>query len=203
MPDINSPEFWDSFYLSGQTGWDLGRSAPVFERLVRSGRFPPGRMMVVGAGRGHDARLFAQHGFEVIAADISAQAVRDMRALADPEASVEVLQADLFELPAALDRSCDYVLEYTCFCAIDPRRRGEYAGRIARLLAPGGILIALLFPVTRHAGGPPFAVDPEVFVGLLADQGFTLLERESPPDSHPPRRGIEELVILKKGDGKE
>lgn len=52
MPDINSPSFWDELYESGQTGWDLARPTPVFQRLLNEGGLVPGRMLVVCAGRG-------------------------------------------------------------------------------------------------------------------------------------------------------
>src|SRR5688572_18300469 len=117
--DVNSPDKWDVNYEQGTDGWDLGRPTPVFQRLLRTQRLSPGRMIVLGAGRGHDAREFARHGFQVTAVDFSSQAAREMHRLASPEAPVEILQHDIFALPAALNHSFDYVLEYTCFCAID------------------------------------------------------------------------------------
>jgi hypothetical protein len=132
--DVNSPNKWEADYERGTDGWDLKGPTPTFKQLAASGRFKPGRMIVLGAGRGHDAREFARHSFEVTAVDFSPHAVREMQRLATPEAPVDILQSDIFTLPAAFDHSFDYVLEYTCFCAIDPRRRGEYADLVARLL---------------------------------------------------------------------
>lgn len=106
------------------------------------------------AGRGHDAREFARHGFQVTAIDFASHAIHEMKRLADPNAPVEILQHDLFSLPHELDNSFDYLLEYTCFCAIDPKRRGEYADLVTRLLRPGGTYIDLAFPPDGRAGGP-------------------------------------------------
>ena len=203
MSSVNSPSIWDEIYQDGRAGWDLGRPAPVFQRLLEARRFKPGRLLVICAGRGHDARLFARHGFEVTAIDFSGEAVKAMRGLADPEALVEIHQADLFDLPASWEAGFDYVLEYTCFCAIDPQRREDYAERVARLLKPGGVLIALAFPVSSHSGGPPFAVSPADYVRRFRSRGFTLIHRETPPDSVPQRRDEEELVILRKGGSPE
>ena len=194
--DVNSPEKWDANYRDGTDGWDLGDPTPVFRRLLAEGRFAPGRLIVLGAGRGHDAREFARHGFEVTAVDFSPLAAREMERLADPAAPVQVLQKDLFSLPAGLDGSFDYVLEYTCFCAIDPARRGDYARLVRRLLKPGGIYIDLAFPLDGRAGGPPFAVTQGEITDLFGGQGFALLEREKPADSISPRRGAEELFIF-------
>ena len=60
-------------------------------------------MIVLGAGRGHDARLFAQHGFEVLAVDFATEAVAAMHVLNNEAAPVQVLQADIFELPETMN----------------------------------------------------------------------------------------------------
>lgn len=153
---------------------------------------------MLGAGRGHDARLFAQHGFEVLAVDFASEAVTTMHLLNDAANPVQVLQADIFELPEAMNGRFDYILEYTCFCAIDPARRGEYAGLAARLLKPGGLYIGLAFPIGRRGGGPPFVVQPDNVIELLSEHGFSLQHREIPHDSVPDRQNIEELIILKR-----
>jgi len=202
MPDsasVNQPAFWEEIYQGGRAGWDLTGPTPVFRRLLAGSQFAPGRIIVLGAGRGHDARELARQGFAVTAVDFAADAVRDMRALADPHAPVEVLQADLFELPRALDGAFDYVLEYTCFCAIDPSRRAEYADLVARLLKRGGHYLDLAFPLDGRAGGPPFAVSVAEILNLFGARGFTLLHRESPPDSVSLRHGVEELLIVQAG----
>lgn len=197
--DVNSPGKWESDYARGTDGWDLGGPAPVFKRLASSGRFKPGRMLVPGAGRGYDAREFARRGFQVTAVDFTLSAVREMQRLAEPGAPLEILQHDLFTLPGDLDSSFDYLLEYTCFCAIDPQRRGDYADTVARLLKPGGIYIDLAFPLDDRAGGPPFAVSRSEIFSLFGARGFSLLWRESPTDSVPQRRGFEELLIFQAG----
>jgi SAM-dependent methyltransferase len=196
--DVNLPSKWDENYEQGTAGWDLGRPTPVFQRLLASGQFVPGRMIVLGAGRGHDAREFACHGFQVTAVDFSTQAVTEMHRLATAEAPVEILQHDIFTLPEPLNHSFDYALEYTCFCAIDPNRRAEYADLVARLLKPTGIYIDLAFPLDGRKGGPPFAVSASEVLDLFQARGFKLISREKPADSISARGGAEELFIFQK-----
>jgi len=200
MKDVNSPQKWDADYARRTDGWDLGGPTPVFRRLASSRKLAPGRMLVICAGRGHDAREFARHGFQVTAVDFAAHAVREMHRLQDPTAPIEVWQQDLFELPEDLSHSFDYILEYTCFCAIDPRRRAEYADLITRLLRRGGLFINLAFPLDERTGGPPFAVKGSEILGLFRKRGFKLLWHEKPPDSVGPRRPAEELFIFQKRD---
>ena len=196
--DVNSPDKWNANYEQGTDGWDLGRPTPVFQRLLRSQHLSPGRMIVLGAGRGYDAREFARRGFQVTAVDFSSEAVREMQRLASPEAPVEILQHDIFTLPAALNNSFDYLLEYTCFCAIDPGRRAEYADLVTRLLQPGGMYIDLAFPLDGRKGGPPFAVSAAEVLDLFRGRGFKLLSREKPVDSISARRHAEELFLFQK-----
>jgi SAM-dependent methyltransferase len=196
--DVNSARKWEADYARQTDGWDLGGPTPVFEHLLSTRQLPPGRMIVLGAGRGHDARLFARHGFQVTAVDFASQAVQEMHRLADPAAPVEILQQDIFTLPETLVHSFDYVLEYTCFCAIDPARRAEYADLVTRLLKPNGLYIDLAFPLDGRKGGPPFAVTETEIFDLFANRGFKLLSREKPAASVSPRRHTEELFIFQK-----
>ncbi|UCG26044.1 MAG: methyltransferase domain-containing protein [Chloroflexota bacterium] len=196
-PNVNSSDFWDKLYRSDQFHWDLGKATPVFRRLAESGTLKPAAMLVLGAGRGHDARLFARHGFQVTAVDFSAEAVAAMNELADPQFPVEIVQDDFFSLPAAWNNRFDYILDYTSFCAVLPDRRPEYADLVARLLKPGGDYIMLAFPIGQRSGGPPYVVHPEAIIALYAERGFKLQHREAPADSVAGRKGYEELLILR------
>ena len=199
--NVNSARKWEADYARHTDGWDLGGPTPIFKRLILSGQLIPGRMIVLGAGRGHDAREFARHGFQVTAVDFASHAVQEMHRLADPDTPVEILQHDIFTLPEGLNNSFDYVMEYTCFCAIDPKRRAEYADLVTRLLKPDGIYIDLAFPLDGRKGGPPFAVSASEVMDLFQTRGFNLVSREEPVDSISPRRGAEELLIFQKSVG--
>ena len=196
--EADSARFWENLYQSEQDHWDLGYPTPVFARLAAERRFAVGDMVVLGAGHGHDARLFARHGFRVTAVDFAASAIRQMQHLIDPLAPVSILQADIFCLPEHWESCFDYVLEYVTFCAILPARRAEYAAVVNRLLRPGGVLIHLAFPIGRRAGGPPYVVQPDHIIELFQNQGFQLQDREFPVESIPIRKGYEELLIFNK-----
>ncbi len=196
--DVNSPRKWEADYQRGSDGWDLGGPTPIFKRLVSAQHFKPGRMIVLGAGRGHDAREFSRHGFKVTAVDFSPYVVGQMRELSEPDAPIEILQHDIFTLPDELNGSFDYLLEYTCFCAIDPGRRAEYADLVTRLLKCDGIYIDLAFPLDGRKGGPPYAVTESEIFDLFLSRGYKLISREKPEDSVRPRRHAEELFIFQK-----
>ena len=196
--NANSPHFWNNLYNSNHFHWDLGGPTPVFRRLVERQLFEPGEMLVLGAGRGHDARLFARYGFKVTAVDFSAEAAKAMSQLADPRFPIDIVEADFFSLPLTWSGRFDFILDYTSFCAILPQRRPEYADLVGRMLKPGGKIIILAFPIGQRPGGPPYVVRPDAIIDLFAERGFTLLIRESPADSVTDRKGHEELLILEK-----
>jgi|CXWK01.1.fsa_nt_gi hypothetical protein len=196
----NTPEFWEANYRAGPRRWELGGATPVFRRLAESGEFAPGRMIIPGAGLGDDGRLFARHGFQVTAVDFAPTAARAMHARQDPAEPLVILQADWFDLPPRLNGVFDYVLEYVFIAAIDPAQRAAFADVVAALLRPGGAFIGLLWPIGTHSSGPPFAVQPDDVIALLADRGLSLLRRERPPDSVPWRQGKEELVVMARGN---
>ena len=152
------------------------------------------RVAVPGAGRGHDARLLVRRGYRVTAFDFSEAAVAEARRLAAAEAvELTVEPRDVFTLPRDHAGAFDGVWEYTCFCAIDPARRDEYASVLHAILRPGGVLLACFFPLRDGTDGPPFPVSREEIERVLAGR-FTVLEAGPPPRSVERRSGLEWLV---------
>lgn len=174
------PAPWDQRYRDGRDGWELGRPSPPLETFLRGdpkAPQPPGRVLVPGCGRGHEAALLAELGFAVVGLDFSSEALAEARRLHGAErASLRWLQADLFDgqaLAAAglTPASLDGVLEHTCFCAIDPAQRPAYLARVQQLLAPGGWLLGLFWCHARP-GGPPWGSDPVALEQQLRAAGF-------------------------------
>jgi len=152
------------------------------------------RVAVPGAGRGHDARLLARHGYRVTAFDFADAAVAEARRLAAADAvAVAVEQRDVFTLAPDYAGAFDGVWEYTCFCAIDPARREEYARVLRAILRPGGLLLACFYPLREGDGGPPFPVSREAIDRALAGR-FTVL-RAGPPGRSAERRGALEWLV--------
>ncbi len=148
---------WEQRYLENNTQWDLGQPAPPFVSLLASAERPsPGKIAVLGCGRGHDALLFAQSGFEVIAFDFAPSAIATGQALKGAHGlSAQFLLRNIFELRQEFSGYFDYVLEHTCFCAIEPDQRQNYVRVVDSILKPGGEFLGLFWNHAR-SGGPPF-----------------------------------------------
>lgn len=144
--------FWDHLYSDDNAGWELGRATPPLVEYFNM-YTPAGlRTLVIGCGRGHEARMLARLGAQVTAIDLSPRAIAAARSLDDPTVeNIEYRVADLF---APTSERYELIVEHTCFCAIDPGRRDEYVERTADALVPGGALVGLFYAHGR-GGGPP------------------------------------------------
>ena len=189
---------WEQRYQAGTPRWDLGQPAPAFKALLESAAAPQvGSAIALGAGRGHDALCFAQQGFTVTAVDFAPSAIAALAAQSQSQnLSLQLLQRDIFDLVPEFAGQFDYVIEHTCFCAIDPALRPAYAQLAADLLAPGGQLLAVFFTHQR-GGGPPFGTTPAE-VRQLFEPLFEIIALEPVTNSIPSRRGEEHLGRLRK-----
>lgn len=192
-----TPDFWESRYQEGTTRWDLGQAAPAFVSLLESEAAPPpGKTIVLGCGRGYDALLFAQAGHEVVAVDFAPSAIAEARELAQQaNLTVEFLQRDIFNLPPSYTHTFDYVIEHTCFCALDPEKRPDYINLVSSLLKPTGELLAIFFTHQR-SGGPPYGIQPSEIEELFTPQ-FEIIQLELIQNSVPSREGEEHFGRLR------
>jgi hypothetical protein len=203
-PPVSSSGFWDGLYAGGNDGWELGAPAPPLEAwLDAGGKFEAGisptpRLAVPGCGRGHDARLLGRSGYRVSAFDFAEAAVTEARRLAAADGvALNIEQRDVFTLGHDHAGAFDGVWEYTCFCAIDPARREEYARVLHTILRPAGLLLACFYPLRDGSDGPPFPVSRADIDHALADR-FTVLEAGPPLRSIERRRGLEWLVLARR-----
>lgn len=198
---MSTAAFWEGLYASRSDGWELGHPAPALAAWLSAGHAFPAAgsgtasVAVPGCGRGHDARLLARWGYRVRGFDFAAAAVAEARALAEAEAlAVAFEQRDIFTLAGDYAGGFDAVWEYTCFCAIDPARREEYARLIHAILRPGGRLLACFYPLREGTDGPPFPVSVGDIERLLSPR-FRIVEAGPPAESVERRRGLEWLVL--------
>ncbi len=195
MATVSHPAFWEDLYQRGGDGWELGGPAPALVDFVETGPPPRGRVAVPGCGRGHDARYLARRGYGAVGFDFADDAVRAARALEAQEATgASFERRDIFTLGGDYANAFDGVWEYTCFCAIDPARRAEYARVIASVLKPGGWFLACFYPIRRGGGGPPFPVSRSEIRGHFAHR--FRFERAFPPIRSVPRRSGQVWMVL-------
>jgi SAM-dependent methyltransferase len=204
MESVDSPSFWDEIYRNNQVTWDMKTPTPVFENLLDDQKFiRPGKILIAGCGKGYDAVLAAKKGYDVYAVDFSVEAIKLARELAEKEnVKINLIHEDIFKLDSVCGNYFDYVYDYVTYCSVLPTRRKEYARTIAGLLKKGGIFIALLFPVEKREGGPPFAVDVQEFYDLFSEY-LQLKFSSKIINTIKPRRGREILQLYLKKELKK
>jgi len=192
------PMDWQARYESGDTPWDEGAPHPaLLDFIAESGPFP-GRILLPGCGLGHDTRAVSTEANQVIGLDIAAGAVA--KAGAYPKTGREqYLVADLFNLAPDLPLSFDWVVEHTCFCAIEPDMRPAYVEAVFGALKPGGHLFAIYYLEPAVDRQPPYGVTiPEL--DRLFSPGFALVKEWVPARTFAGRESRELVRILRRLD---
>jgi SAM-dependent methyltransferase len=197
---------WEDHWATDNTPWDAGAASPCLEKLAETLGPPPGaRALVPGCGSGYDVFLLAQSGFSAVGVDIAPSArdrfekLRLAQALNEERSQIH--SADFFSLsPERLGGRFDFVWDYTFYCAIEPHERAKWKEQMLSLLAPGGTLAMLLFPVLAGAPadeGPPYPLDPQEVTDRLHPE-MTRVALMRPHSSHPGRQGKEVLAVFQR-----
>lgn len=99
---------------------------------------PPGQVLDIGAGDGHDSLWLAGRGWTATAVDLSRHYVRKLRAVAkERELDVTPVQTDA----AGLDYEAEFDLALICYIHVPPDVRTRILASVIRALRPGGLLL--------------------------------------------------------------
>ncbi len=187
---------WNLRYAEGDTPWDKGGAHPVLRDMLVH-KALTGRVLVPGCGSGHDVRALTRLGLDVVGLDVASLAI-DLARNHPSAGSEGYVHGDLFDLPDDLRGSFDGVFEHTCFCAIDPSRRTDYARAVASALKPGGRLLGVFYTDPGNEDdGPPHGVTAEELDGFFR-RDFRLLEEYLELPTFPGREGCELLRLLER-----
>ncbi len=189
---------WDLSYQNNETPWDRGEPAPPLVEYLESNSVS-GRVLVPGCGLGHDVRLLAAQGCDVLGLDVSQTALDRAERFPKPRRGTAAYRLIDFLDPnnGLEDETFDCLFEHTCFCAIDPSRRVDYVNAAARLLVPGGRLLAILFTHLEDPDGPPFPTTP-VEVETLFGARFEVERHWKPSRVYEGREDEESMYLMKR-----
>ena len=178
--DSSRPDFWDTRFRGGVTPWDAGGVPAQLSAWVAS-RQSPMKILVPGCGSGHEVRLFARHGHDVLAIDFSDAAIeaagKELR-----ELSSLLKKADFFDFDGG---PFDLVYERAFLCALPRRLWPQWARRVAELVRPGGEL-AGFFYLDDNERGPPFGIAPHALRAALQGDFELTEEKAIPPEESIP-----------------
>ena len=192
-------EDWETMWsadggLKPGEAFDAKGCEPALVTLIASGNLPKGRGFVAGCGRGYAVAALANEKRTVTGLEISESAqaaAQDHLRITGSAAWAKVVLGDFFNHePVA---PYDLAFDSTFLCAIDPRRRLDWANKYADLIRLGGELIVNVFPIGDHDGGPPFALSPQIVADLLEPAGFELIQLSATPEDNWARGRMEYL----------
>lgn len=135
------------------------------------------RAIDIACGLGDNADAIAAAGYTTTAFDL-AQGAIDWARRRFPESSVDFRVGDLFDPPAEWVAGFDFVHEYYTIQALRGELRRSAFSALERLLAPGGILLAVCR--SRADGeeiqGPPWPLSPDELASF-DDLGLETISR--------------------------
>lgn len=195
--DIEKPQFWlDAYKTEANPKWNLNQPAEAFKDMIQRLKLPKSRILVLGAGEGHDAAFFAQAGHVVTAVDFSKEGIRRGKEKYAGLSNLHFEEANIFHLPQQWNHSFDVVVEHTCYCAVPPDQRNELVRLWRRMLHEEGQLLSIFFTMEKRSGPPYGATEWEIRKRLQDYFHFLFWGRWR--QSLPQRQGRELFVLAKK-----
>ena len=157
---VDDPTGWfERLYAEAETGetvvpWDRGEPHRLLVEWAEAGELEGGgrRALVVGCGPGHDAAYVAGLGFDTVAFDVAATAVRAATERF-PDSVVRYRTADLLDPPTKWRGAFDLVFESMTIQALPVALRREATARVAEFVGPGGSLVVIA--ASRDEGDQP------------------------------------------------
>ncbi len=180
-----------------------GSPAPPLLELLEKGReeiWGSGTVLVPGCGTGHDVRALSAKGLKVLGLDLAQEAIGKARSF--PVAGNEEYElGDFLSSGWRMGKQFSAIWEHTCYCAINPSRRPDYAESCSTLIEPGGHLVGVFFLTPNKPGeedqGPPFNASVEELDERFAPW-FERVDSWVPEKSYPGREGDEWLAIYRR-----
>jgi methyl halide transferase len=159
--------YWQNRYENARTGWDIGYASPIltqyFDQLANKNL----KILVAGAGNGHEVAYLWKNGFKNVYLLDWAEAPLQNFKKKYPEFPDNQLLCQNFFL---LEETFDLMIEQTFFCAIDWDLRPKYAQKAAQILRKSqdsevsGKLVGILFNDDNLNGAePPFGGTKEEY----------------------------------------
>jgi SAM-dependent methyltransferase len=139
--------------------WDRGGPHPLLVEWAEARALEGGgrRAVVVGAGLGEDAEYLSARGFDTVAFDVAATALK-LAAQRFPGSRVDYRVADLLDPPPVWRRAFDLVFESLTVQSMPPDLHEAAIARVGELVAPGGTLLVVAAGRDEDAAaaGPPW-----------------------------------------------
>ncbi|MGE3974100.1 MAG: methyltransferase domain-containing protein [Bdellovibrionales bacterium] len=196
-PNAQAPTFWGDYYQKDELPpWDLDQYNPNLNGILAQLKLNKSKILVLGAGQGHDANFLAEQGHIVTAVDYSPAAQKSFTQRYPQSLVANYTVRDVFQLPPEWLNSFDLVFDHTLFCAIPPRQRKSLIQVWKKVLKPRGHLLSIFFLLTRTSG-PAYGVT-EWEAQQLMQKDFDFIYWSRAKNSAQSRKNKELIVYAQK-----
>lgn len=164
---------WDAAYsdnvFGGPPPWNIGEAQPEIVALIDGGKVTS-PVLDAGCGVGDVALALAEHGYDVVGADISSVAIdAASRAAADRGlTNVRFIQGDLRTITVE-GEPFNTIIDCTLFHSLPVEAREDYLRGVHRVSAPGAVLHMLVFTTDALPPDSPFPIPNLVTEAELRD----------------------------------
>lgn len=194
MKNTHDHSYWEERYIQHNTPWDIGYANPGLLRLVEQHFTKESKILIPGAGIGHEAGQLWKMGYHNVHVCDWSEAARDELIKHNPDFPEEqIIIGDFFEIYEAFDG----IIEQTFFCALPPTMRASYVKKTFEILNDNGRLVGVLFNREFPFEGPPFGGSIMEYRGLF-EHLFRVDQLEQWAESIPPRMGTECIIVASK-----
>jgi SAM-dependent methyltransferase len=189
----DDPTGWfEQLYAAAETGqaavpWDRGAPGPMLVRWAEQTKVRgSGRpALVVGCGFGDDAEYIATLGFDTVAFDVSASAIRAARRRF-PDSPVRYVVANVLEPPVEWRHAFDLVVESQTVQALPVSYRKAAITGVSQMVRAGGTIVVLaVAEIPEPHEGPPWPLT-RADIDAFADSGLEPVRVENVADGKPP-----------------
>jgi SAM-dependent methyltransferase len=153
---------WNDLYANetnvGSLPWYNKDLDNDLEEHLRTMNITKGRFLDLGTGPATQAIELSKLGFQVIATDISENAITRAKRMSK---GIEFIVDDILESKLKED-SFDYIFDRGCFHVLEPSSRQRYVNQVSRMLRDRGLLFLKTFSAKEpsRGGGPyRFSID--------------------------------------------
>ncbi len=133
---------FDALFRIGRPVWDTPTPREVCAVIEGDGALPPGRALDLGCGTSPNVIYLAQHGWDALGVDFSAEAIRrsTTRALGVPGA--RFVEADVTKLrESGITGPFDLVIDNGCYHALSAADKLAYVREVAAVMPSGAPLL--------------------------------------------------------------
>ncbi|MCP9276390.1 class I SAM-dependent methyltransferase [Mycolicibacterium arenosum] len=147
--DEDVQKHWDDRYAEKDRIWS-GRVNAQLANVAEP--LPPGRALDLGCGEGGDAVWLAEHGWQVLAVDVSETALSRAAAEARSRGVLERIDFQHHDLSESFPEGTFDLASAQYFHSFVRLERPQILRRAAAAVRPGGLLV-----IVDHAAAPPWA----------------------------------------------